>query len=39
MTVPGVGAMIELSAAYDDASRFRRSSSAGAYLRPHAQAL
>lgn len=34
MTAPGVGAVIALSVAssYDDASRFRRSSSAGAYL-------
>ena len=34
MTAPGVGAVTALSvaAAYDDASRFRRSSSAGAYL-------
>ena len=34
MTAPGVGAVIALSvvSAYDDASRFRRSSSAGAYL-------
>jgi transposase len=34
MTAPGVGALIALSVAstYDDASRFRRSSSAGAYL-------
>ncbi len=34
MTAPGVGAVIALSVAstYDDAPRFRRSSSAGAYL-------
>lgn len=34
MTARGVGAVIALSVAstYDDASRFRRSSSAGAYL-------
>lgn len=34
MTAPGVGAVIALSvaSAYDDCSRFRRSSSAGAYL-------
>ncbi|RWO48407.1 MAG: IS110 family transposase [Mesorhizobium sp.] len=34
MTAPGVGAVIALSVAstYDDASRFHRSSSAGAYL-------
>ncbi|WP_352517746.1 transposase [Mesorhizobium sp. M0046] len=34
MTAPGVGAVIALTVAstYDDASRFRRSSSAGAYL-------
>lgn len=34
MTAPGVGAVIALSVAstYDDASRFRRSSGAGAYL-------
>jgi transposase len=34
MTAPGVGAVIALSvaSAYDDASRFRRSSSVGAYL-------
>lgn len=34
MTAPGVGAVIALSVAstYDDACRFRRSSSAGAYL-------